>query len=296
MHSDADASSFVSSSGPDTVRRIPPAANPPASAEVDPTALERRLAAIQARFDDLQAQVRQAQQLANLGTAAAMLAHEVNNLLTPVLSYAQAGLESHDPALREKALQTTVKHVQMLVNMAQRILKISAARTTSPETVGLGHVVHEAILSLGRDLGKDDIRLIVEVEESIQVYVDPIQLQQVLFNLLLNAREAMTPGGGKLRIEACRREGKAELRLTNSGRPIPPELLPHIFDPLQTTQSTGKEGQARCRGLGLALCRDLIESNGGSIEVSSSRERGTTFTLRLPLPPDEVGSQRTRRR
>ena len=90
--------------------------------------IEEQFAQLETRFSELQAQVRQAQQLSNLGTAAATFAHEVNNLLTPVLSYVLAAIDAEDLALKNKALAVTVKNVQMLIGMSDRVLEISAAK------------------------------------------------------------------------------------------------------------------------------------------------------------------------
>ena len=106
-------------------------------------AWEDRLGEIQNQMDKLKAQVRQAQQLAHLGTVAAMIAHEVNNLLTPIRSYAQAALDSEDPTLRKKALVVTLKNVDMLVAMTGRVLEIGAAKTGDRRTVAVRRLAEQ---------------------------------------------------------------------------------------------------------------------------------------------------------
>lgn len=246
--------------------------------------LEDRLLEVQDQLDKLKAQVRQAQQLAQLGTVAATIAHEVNNLLTPIRSYAQAALASEDPSLREKALVITLKNVEMLVAMTGRVLEVSAAHKQYRQSVAVRPLVDDAAASLCRDLSKDGIRFRVEVDESIQVFLDPLQLKQVLFNLFLNARNAMSPShGGRLTV-AGRREGdRVILEVSDTGPGIAPEIVAHIFEPLETTKVAVRDGPQRCAGLGLALCRDLIEENGGRIAAASRLGEGTTFTLDLPV-------------
>lgn len=246
-------------------------------------AWEDRLLDLQNQLDKLKAQVRQAQQLAHLGTVAAMIAHEVNNLLTPIRSYAQAALDSEDPTLREKALVVTLKNVDMLVAMTGRVLEISAAKTRDRRAVAVRTLAEDAVASLCRDLSKDGIRFRVDVDESLNVFVDPLQLKQVFFNLFLNARNAMAPSHeGRLTV-AGRREGdRVILDVSDTGPGIAPEIIAHVFDPFETTKDAVHNGKQRCAGLGLALCRDLIEENGGTIAATGRPGEGTTFTLNLP--------------
>ncbi len=246
-------------------------------------AVEEHLAGLEAQLGELKSQVHQAQQLAGLGTAAATIAHEMNNLLTPILAYSQAALSAGDTALQEKALKVTVKNVRMLVAMSERVLEISAARSSSPELVSVREVTEDALASLCRDLSKDGIVTKLDIDESLQVWSDPLHLQQVLFNLFLNAREAMVSSrSGRLTVSAASRDDKVVIEVRDTGVGIEPELLGFIFDPLTTSKPAQRNGRHRCGGLGLSLCRDLIEENGGSIRVSSEPGAGTTFTIALP--------------
>ncbi len=247
--------------------------------------VEDRFAQLSAQFELLKAQVRQAQQLANLGTTAATLAHEVNNLLTPIRSYTEYALNSNDHELMRKALSVTSKNAHMVIAMSSRILEISAAKPQMSEPAGVRVVVEDALASLCRDLSKDGIDLRVNVDASLSVQADPLQLQQVFFNLFLNAREAMSGShSGRLIISATRREDSVVIEIRNTGDPIPPDLLPHVFEPFQSSKPVERDGRRRCGGLGLALCRDLIEENQGTIRVTSAPESGTLFTITLPAP------------
>lgn len=247
------------------------------------TPIESKLRKLQDQFDKLKAQVRQAQQLAALGTAAATIAHEVNNLLTPIQNYVLTALDSDDRELDKKALAVTLKHVQILTQMSGRILEIGAARSAQRESVTLRPVVNDAHASLCRDLSKDGIRFTVDVDEMVTVYADALQLQQVLFNLFLNAREAMAgQHNGRLYVSAVCQGKYVIIVVRNSGPAIPPELVDHIFEPFQTSKPIATNGRQRCGGLGLTLCRDLVEENDGTIHVTSKPDAGTTFTITLP--------------
>jgi signal transduction histidine kinase len=248
--------------------------------EVD---LGTHLANLESQLETLRAQVRQAQQLARLGTAATTIAHEVNNLLTPILSYTQAALDGGDLKLKERALTVTLKNVRVLVAMADRILQISAAKKASREAVPVRATAADAVESLCRDLAKDGITLSNQVDDSLTVWADPLALQQVLFNLFLNAREAMAPShSGRLTITGERRDNHVVIEVRDTGEGIPPDALPHVFDPLHSSKTVRSDNGQRCKGLGLALCRDLIEENHGTIEVNSEVGTGTTFRITLP--------------
>ena len=246
------------------------------------------LAGLQEQFDGLKSQVRQAQQLAVLSIAAPMFAHEVNNLITPMLNYAIAAQESGDAELVKKTLKVTEQNARILIAMSTRLLEVSSAAPLKRSDVAVRGVVQDALTALGRDMQKDGITVTLDVDETQTAWVDRLQLQQVLFNLFLNAREAMAPQhGGRLTVSTEQRDGWVTLEVRNTGEPIPAELLLTIFEPLQSS----KQGEAggRCRGLGLALCRDLIEDNQGTIVVSSDATSGTSVLIRLPASEASVG-------
>ena len=247
------------------------------------TAMADRLAKLQDQLDLIRGQVRQAQQLAVLGTSAATFAHEVNNLLTPILAYADAAQRADDETLRKKALSVTIDHVQMIVAMSERILEISAAKAPLRTSAFVRQVAEDAVKSLCRDLDKDGITLTNEIDDDLTVWADPLQLRQVLFNLLLNAREALTcRRGGRITFTGRSEGDQVVITVQDTGAGIPPEHLGRIFDPLHSSKSAGANGKVRCAGLGLALCRDLIEENDGSISATSEAGVSTTFTITLP--------------
>ena len=245
--------------------------------------LETHLANLEAQLDVLRAQVRQAQQLASLGTAATTIAHEVSNLLTPILSYTQAALAGGDLKLKERALTITLKNVRMLASMADRILHISAAKKATLQSVPVRATATDANDSLCRDLAKDGITLSNQVDDSLTVWADRLAVQQVLFNLFLNAREAMAPShSGRLTVTGERKDDNVVIEVCDTGEGIPPAALPHVFDPLHSSKAVCSGSGQRCKGLGLALCRDLIEENHGTITVTSEVGTGTTFRIILP--------------
>ena len=137
-----------------------------------------------------------------------------------------------------------------------------------------------------RDLSKDQIRFKCEIEENAKVWGDPLHLQQVFFNLLLNARSALAKqGGGRLGISARGLTNQVLVDIRDNGPGIAPEIKDRLFDPFASTRPSGGEKRSRCGGLGLALCKDIIEECGGKIAVDSTLGEGTTFTLTLRSAP-----------
>lgn len=249
----------------------------------DALSVETQFDKLQSQLERLQLQVRQAQQVEVMGQATATIAHEVSGLLTPILGYAKKALADDDVALMRKALARTVTNAEMLVAMSNRLLGLTSAKPTQRQPTPLRPIVDEALASLCRDLSKDGIGIRIEIPDGLAAQVDALQLQQVLFNLFLNAREAMSAAhSGRLVINAESTGRETVLRIRNSGPPIPSDVLPHVFEPFQSTKPAERNGRAKCGGLGLALCRDLVHENDGTISVESELESGTTFTITLP--------------
>jgi signal transduction histidine kinase len=113
---------------------------------------------------------------------------------------------------------------------------------------------------------------------------DSVQLEQVLLNLLINARHAMLGRGGSLTIKASEIENSPDVKLQviDTGPGIPEKLLDKIFEPFFTTKGTARKGESKGTGLGLAICKEIIEHHGGRIEVASEVGKGTTFNVYLP--------------
>ena len=250
--------------------------------------LTSRIAQMQATLDDLREQLTESQRLATIGTIAAVIAHEFNNLLTPIVSYSQYALQSAESAKPDtelikkalnKAYQSSTKAGRICTSM------LGLARGES----SFGHVqvqqlVEETLLVLARDPQKDGIALRVQVQPNLSVYGDHVQLEQVLLNLLINARQAMLGKGGSITIRAGRTDaGELRLQVVDTGPGIPEKYRPRIFEPFFTTKGTAtRKGETKGTGLGLAICKEIVEHHKGRIEVHSEVGKGTTFTIYLP--------------
>jgi signal transduction histidine kinase len=236
----------------------------------------------------LREQLTESQRLATIGTIAAVIAHEFNNLLTPVVSYTQMALASAegdkpDMALIAKALKKAFHGSSKAGKICTSMLSL-ARGDAEPAEVSVQRLVDESLAVLARDPHKDGIALRVQVQPDLIVRGDPVQLEQVLLNLLINARQAMLGKGGSLTIRA-QHDGAASVKIQviDTGPGIPAGLLGRIFEPFFTTKDAARRGEAKGTGLGLAICKEIIEHHQGRIEVSSEVGRGTTFTICLPM-------------
>jgi signal transduction histidine kinase len=252
-------------------------------------ALGGQLAEAQRQLDLLRQQLTETQRLAAIGTIAAVIAHEFNNLLTPIVSYSQYALASAqspqpDLALMTKALAKTFQSAEKAGKICASMLALARGQSTVA-SVNVKQLVEEVLTVLARDPQKDGIALRVQVEPDLAVAGDSVQLEQVLLNLLINARQAMLGRGGSLTVKAARLPDadEARVQVIDSGCGIPEKLLPKIFEPFFTTKGTAQRGEMRGTGLGLAICKQIIEHHGGRIQVASEPGRGTAFTLFLPL-------------
>jgi signal transduction histidine kinase len=239
----------------------------------------------QLRF--LREQLTESQRLATIGTIAAVIAHEFNNILTPIVSYSQSALqnaESDKPDMdfiRKalfKSFQGSAKAGRICVSM------LGLARGESVfGPVSVQKLVDETLAVMARDPQKDGIALRVQVQPELTVVGDSVQLEQVLLNLLINARQALLGKGGSITIRAQRME-TAEIRIqvVDTGPGIPEKLLPKIFQPFFTTKATARKGESKGTGLGLAICKEIVEHHKGQIEVQSEVGKGTMFSIYLP--------------
>lgn len=246
---------------------------------------------LQAELEMLRAQLTESQRLATVGTIAAVIAHEFNNLLTPIASYCQMAVNSieqgkDDPELTKKALTKSIHHAMRAGKICNSMLSLVRGEREN-RTVKIQLLIDETLAVLARDPRKDGIALRVQVQPDLQIKGDPVQLEQVLLNLLINARQAMLgeerSRGNSITIKADRTdEGNVRISVIDTGPGIAAQNLSRVFDPFFTTKTDPKPGEHRGSGLGLHICKQIIEVHGGSIEVDSAPGRGTTFGLLLP--------------
>lgn len=234
--------------------------------------------------DRLQAQLSRMEPLANLGLVSAMIAHEMNNILTPLENYARLSLQyPNDTQLHHKTLEKTASNTERASRILQRILAMANGHSEELAWSSVRTLVDDVFVCLARDFAKDRITVVRDIPNDLKVWGDGICLQQVLMNLILNAREAMLGRPGQLTIRADNTPEHTIIQVIDTGSGIPPENLQRIFDPFFTTKSPSQNNRSGT-GLGLAFCRRIVEEHRGTIEVQSRIGQGSTFTLRLPRP------------
>jgi signal transduction histidine kinase len=243
-------------------------------------ALHKRLAEQEQQNTALESQVGQLQARANIGTATSMIAHEINNLLTPLANYATLALNnSDDKALIEKALRKTVRNSNRASKIMESMLALANGEAQEKKDTRLNVLVEDIFSCLCRDFEKDGITVNIRIPEDLTLRVVPVQIQQVLMNLILNAREAMLPAGGVLTIRAKDTADSVMIEITDTGRGIEPANLQKVFEPFFTTKADDERSAA---GLGLAFCKKVIDAHNGSISAQSEPQTASTFKILLP--------------
>lgn len=242
--------------------------------------LHRQVEDTTSKLSQMEDQLAELQPLANLGLAWAMTAHELNNMLMPVLNYSQLALQNPDDReLNEKALQKSLALSLRAAEMLEKIMAVAGRGQTEKETCQVAEMVDDVFTCIGRDFQKDKIRVVCQVDDDIQLWADKTAVQQVLMNLILNARHAMLERGGQLRITATENMDGTVIEIADTGGGIEPAKLQEIFTPFYTN------GKKNGNGLGLSFCRKVIEAHGGYIQADSKIDQGTTFKIMLPKFP-----------
>ena len=228
----------------------------------------------------LQEQLLHSQKLEAVGRLAGGVAHDFNNLLTAIGGYSQflvAGFDDDDPR-RDDALEI-VRASERAAALTGQLLAFSRRQVMLTEVVELGDVVAGVESLLSRFLG-EAVELSTSLEPGCHVRADRGQLEQVITNLALNARDAM-PSGGTVELIVRRLECDAELLVRDSGVGMDPETIAHAFEPFFTTKDPGKG-----TGLGLATVYGIVTQSGGEISITSQPGKGTTFRIVLPSIED----------
>ncbi|MGA2740603.1 MAG: response regulator [Bryobacteraceae bacterium] len=240
----------------------------------------------------LEQQFRQAQKMDAVGRLAGGVAHDFNNLLTVITGYAELLLAS---AGMDAAQRTALHEIQRAAerggSLTHQLLAFSRGQPFMPRTVHLNTLIVNMQRMLSRLIGEDVELITVAAAEPATILTDPGQLEQVVMNVVVNARDAM-PGGGKLIIETANARvdqsyagpnvdlkpgAYVVLAISDTGMGMDAETVTHLFEPFFTTKSPGKG-----TGLGLATAYGIVKQSGGAISVYSEPGRGTTVKIYLP--------------
>jgi two-component system NtrC family sensor kinase len=237
----------------------------------------------QTRRRQLQQHLIQSEQLAAVGKLAAGVAHEINNPLSGILAFAEDLLvhaEEDDPARED--YEVIVNETLRCRRIVKNLLEFSRQRGPRRRRTEVRDLVARVLPLVERQASFHDIVFEVDLPKGLPALeVDPQQIQQVLLNLIINARDAMD-ARGRITIEAEAATGSQQivLSVTDTGCGIAEDQLPRIFEPFYSTK--GKQGH----GLGLTAVSTVVERHGGSIDVVSEVGVGTTFRVMLPAAPE----------
>jgi two-component system sensor kinase FixL len=240
--------------------------------------------AAERRIEDLQTELLHASRLSVMGQMASTMAHELNQPLTAVTNYLEAGrhLLSTGAVPAERIadlMEKAVAQAQRAGEVIRQLRQFVRKGETERHTQNLNQLVEEA-LALGlvgaRQMG---VRVLLELDHDLPlVVVDPVQIQQVILNLVRNAIEAMeTVERRELKVATRVTEDEIEATVADTGPGIAPELADRLFQPFVTTKKTGM-------GLGLSICREIIEAHHGHLTATPRESGGTVFRLTLPRP------------
>src|SRR5260370_32231234 len=197
--------------------------------------------------DQLRQQLLQAQRLSSVGALASSVAHEFNNILTTIINYAKLGLRSPgNEKARTEALEKIVKGGQRAADGINSMLGFARNQSSQRERIDIAGLVDEVLILTEKDLSKHRVRVETEFHDRPKAPAVPGQIEQILLNLIINARQAM-PNGGRLRIDVRENQQTqmVEIRITDTGVGIPMDQLRLIFEPFYTTK---EPDQHRHRG------------------------------------------------
>jgi len=253
----------------------------------------------------LEQQLRQAQKMEAVGRLAGGVAHDFNNLLTIIIGYSHILTQELTAGSKPYNATTQIASAaSRAAGLTRQLLAFSRQQVLAPRIIDLNSVILNLDSMLRRLIGEDIEILTVHAGDLGTVKADPGQVEQVLINLALNARDAM-PNGGKLTLETsnvelddayAREHQSAEpgryvmLAVSDTGVGMSPEIQNHIFEPFYTTKETGKG-----TGLGLSTVYGIVKQSGGNIWVYSEPGRGTTFKVyfpRMDQPAEKLGSEK----
>ncbi len=255
--------------------------------------LEDRVAQKTAELRNAHDHMLHVEKMASLGKMAAVVAHEVNNPLSGILTYAkllrkwvgagQVNIEKRDEAM--ECLDLIATESRRCGDLIKNLLSLSRTAPMNVQSTDLHSVIDRCLRLVRHQLDLNSVELQLRLAGDMpRVACDPAQIEQVLIALIMNAIDAMPRSGGNLWIET-RMEDNAEalIQIRDDGSGIAPDILPHIFEPFLTTKEHGHGV-----GLGLAISRGIVERHNGRIEVQSEPGRGTTFTIALPIDTGAV--------
>ena len=248
---------------------------------------DEKIAELEEKIKRLEKSLTEVQALASVGELAGATAHEYNNLLTISINYARMGMRRRDDETRDLAFEKILDASERAAKIVAVVLGLARNRKQGRTATDVAALVDDVLLLLEREMTKYKICVEKKYQSVPRALVNGNQIQQVLLNLLVNARQA-SPNGGRIvvRIKRVKDDDFVDVVVRDYGVGIPKEKLPHIFDLFYTTKDGPDDSGKGGSGLGLALCKRIVEEHHGKIRVESSVGKGASFTIRLPIAQD----------
>ena len=224
-------------------------------------------------------QLVKANKLSALGELASSIAHEIKNPLISIQGFARRIGTTEDRDKLEKYAKFIEEEADRLTQVLAKLLGFSRMDEPKKDLLNMNDIVDDTVLFMEHHLTRfKNVAISVEKKSDLpKVHVDRIHVQQTMVNLLMNAAQAM-PEGGRIQIRTGMNDQYVFIAITDTGIGIKDEDLDRIFEPFFTTKE-----KEQGTGLGLSLCKRLIEANAGKIEVESKVGEGTTFTIMIPI-------------
>lgn len=236
-----------------------------------------------AQLRSSQVRVVQAERLAAVGTLAAGVAHEFNNLLAGISGIAQLALIESNPEDQKTALETVTKAAQQGGSITRGLLTFARQVEPKRELADVRNAVEPVLALMRAEFRHANVEVVQRIEPVPPIVCDIGMLAQCVLNLITNALDAMYPHGGTLTVELKEQNGLIRLSIGDTGSGIPDHVRDRIFEPFVSTK-TGADGRLHGgTGLGLAITYGVVTDHGGTIEIQTQSQVGTTMTIVLPV-------------
>lgn len=226
----------------------------------------------------------QIQRFASIGALASTVAHEFNNILTTILNHAKLGAQSGDLATAQTAFEKILAAARRAAKITTGVLALSRNRSEKYQPTDVVRLIEEVLAVVEKDLKQHHVAVERAWHEVPTIELVPAQIEQVLLNIIINARQAM-PQGGRLSLDVRTNASTdmIEIGIRDTGVGIEPGNLGRIFEPFYTTKDGPDSSGHGGTGLGLSMCREIVARHQGRIRVESVVGQGTTFIVKLPL-------------
>jgi signal transduction histidine kinase len=229
----------------------------------------------------LEEQMSNSEKLASIGRLAAGIAHEIGNPLTSIFSFVQILREVEQDEFKKDSLNTIYFHINRISEILKQLSGFTKMPISEPRVCKVNDIIDTSLNLIQYDKKAREISVVRDLSpEMPAVSCDSNQLSQVFVNLILNAVDAM-PQGGTLTVRSAVKEGAVVIEFEDTGSGISKENLTKIFDPFYTTKEKGT-------GLGLAVSYNIVKKMNGTLTVESEPNKGTTFTITMPLDGRDV--------